>query len=109
MRKLIILRGAMGAGKSTFIKENHLEKNEKIYLEYLEIASEHYILEASVELFLFYVNSYLTTKKEELKKQIEKYKIKIECHSLFDEKVKKQVEEQFTKIKGNLKLNFFDF
>lgn len=90
-------------------KENHLEKNEKIYLEYLEIASEHYILEASVELFLFYVNSYLTTKKEELKKQIEKYKIKIECHSLFDKKVKKQVEEQFTKIKGNLKLNFFDF
>ena len=26
MRKLIILRGAPGVGKSTFIKENHLEK-----------------------------------------------------------------------------------
>ena len=25
MRKLVILRGAMGCGKSTFIKENHLE------------------------------------------------------------------------------------
>ena len=26
MRKLVILRGAMASGKSTFIKENHLEE-----------------------------------------------------------------------------------
>ena len=90
-------------------KENHLEKKESIYLEYLEIASEHNILEASIELLLFYVNSYLTTQKEELKKTIEKYKVKIECHPLFDGKIKKQVEEQLTKIKENLRLSFFDF
>lgn len=47
MRKLIILRGAMGAGKSTFIKENHLENYTlcpdtfRLFLHAPEMTSEY--------------------------------------------------------------------
>ncbi len=89
-------------------KENHLEKKEEKYLEYLKIASDHNILEASIELVFFFTNTYLKTKKEEWKLQIEYYKQKIECHPLFDEKIKKQIEEQIKKSKEALKLDFLN-
>jgi len=47
LRKLIILRGAMGAGKSTFIKENHLENYTlcpdtfRLFLRAPEMTSEY--------------------------------------------------------------------
>lgn len=86
-------------------KENNLEKKETIYIEYLEIASDHNILEASIELLSYYVQSYFATKEEKIKEQIEKYKTKIEKHPLFNEKVKKEIEVHLTRIKENLKLD----
>lgn len=94
---------------STGSKENNIEKDEKKYIEYLEIASNHHILEASIDLLKFYTRTYLQKKKGEPKQMIRKYKQRIENHPNYNKTIKKQVEEQLAKIKEKqeLELNIF--
>ena len=73
-----------------------IAKDENKYLEYLNIASDHDVIEASIDLFLYYYELYI--KGESGKDNLYIYKKKIESNKNYSEKDKELVEEAMKNI-----------
>ena len=73
-----------------------IAKDENKYLEYLNIASDHDVIEASIDLFLYYYELYI--KGESGKDNLYIYKKKIESNKKYSEKDKELVEEAMKNI-----------
>lgn len=79
-------------------KENGIEKDKNTYVEYLELASEHDVLEASIELFEYFMEKYLKTKDSFLWENALKYKMKIETHLKYNLEIKNNIEAWLKRV-----------
>ena len=84
--------------------EGLINKDKIKYREYLEKASKHGILKASVELFYDHYQKYLEKKEPLEKEKVLVYKDKIESHKEFDIALKEQIENALRKMEKNLKI-----
>lgn len=80
----------------------NIKKDEHKALEYFDIACKNGILEAAVELFLYYVNIYL--KEGEYEEVVMKYKKIIEKHPKFNKDIKILIENKIKEMKCKLKI-----
>lgn len=74
------------------------KKDELKALEYFRIASKHNCFEATLELFYYYVEKYLTERDQIFYEELMKYKKTIEVSPSYNEKVKEKIEENLKKI-----------
>ena len=74
-------------------------------IEYLNIASNNGILEASIELFFYYSKKYLTNKDEVDKELLLKYKSVIECHDKYNDKLRERIESTLKEINNKKEIN----
>lgn len=74
-------------------------------IEYFNIASEAGILDASLELFFYYSNEYLSSRDTIDKDMILKYKKVIESHSKYDDKLRKRIEEVLEDLSNKKEIN----
>lgn len=82
-----------------------INKDEFKAIQYLEIASEHNILEARLELFKYYTKKYLRTRDEINYHKIMNYKKSIEIHDKYNEDVCKTVEKMIKELKSKREIN----
>lgn len=75
-----------------------IEKNINTYLEYMDIASKHNLIEASMELLYYYVNQYKVKRLDSYRIKIMEYKKDIECNPKFDINYKKEIEKTIDEI-----------
>ena len=74
--------------------EARIKKDVNKALEYLNIASENNVLDASIELFYYYCMRYLDFRDNDDKDLIFKYKYLIEKHKDYNEEIGKNIEEK---------------
>ena len=74
-------------------------------LEYLDIASNNGILEASLELFFYYSKKYLSSRDTIDKDLLLKYKVMIEGHSKYDDKLRNRIEDILKDISNKKEIN----
>ncbi len=79
-------------------KEIGLESNLEKAIDFFNIASEHGIIEASLQLFFIYVNQYLKTKEETFLHLLKKYKLAIEIHPKYNKELNKKIESKMKEI-----------
>lgn len=79
-------------------KEKGIEKKEKTYVKYLELASEQNVFEASVELFEYFIEKYLKTRDSIIWENVLKYKTKIETHVKYNLEVKNNIEDWLKRV-----------
>ena len=75
-----------------------LSKDIKLMLEYYEIASNNGVLNATLELFYYYCDSYIKKRNENDKDKLLKYKEMIELHEKYKDDVKREIESKIVKI-----------
>ncbi len=76
---------------------NNIKKDKEKYLSYLNIASDNNIIEASIELFLYYYESFL--RKGTHKDDVYKYKKDIENNPKYSKDIKELVTNSLNRIK----------
>jgi len=76
---------------------NSIKKDQEKYLNYLVIASDNNVIEASIELFLYYYELYL--RKGTNKEDIYKYKQIIESSSKYNKDIKEMVTNSINSLK----------
>lgn len=81
--------------------EANIEKNESLALEYLKEASINNILEASIELLIYYTKKDINKYKNEINHYIEL----IESHQNYNNETKKQIETILYNINKKKKIN----
>ena len=74
-------------------------------LEYLDIASNNGVLEASLELFFYYSKKYLSSRDTIDKDLLLKYKVMIEGHSKYDDKLRNRIEDILKDISNKKEIN----
>ena len=74
-------------------------------VEYLDIASSNNILNASLELFYFFCNKYLSSKDIRDKELILLYKERIEGHNSYNEKLRIEIENKINEIVNKKEIN----
>lgn len=82
-----------------------VKKDQDKALEYLKIASDNNLLVATLEIFYFLVNKYLENKDSNVMNEIMIYKEKIENSPLYDDKMRKEIEDNLEKIKNVKKID----
>lgn len=82
-----------------------IPKNEQKALEYLEIASENNILEATIELFIYYARIYKHTKDQEVYNYILILKDIIETHDNYNKNIKDKIETILKELKNKDEIN----
>ena len=75
-----------------------IEKDLVRYLEYMDIASKNNLIEASMELLLYYLDLYKKNRHEEDLKKVKEYQHEIECNPKFNLEYKKYIEDEISKI-----------
>ena len=83
----------------------NIAKDESKMLEYFEIASNHGIFDAHVDLFNYYTKKYVSTHKGVYLDKINEYKEKIESSSDVNDKTIKKIEDNILKIKNNKEID----
>ena len=74
-------------------------------LEYYRIASEHDVLEASVELFYIYAKDYMRKKDQYSFDKIMHYKKVIESHKNYNQTLKNQIENKLSEIRNKKEIS----
>ena len=74
-------------------------------LEYYRIASEHDVLEASVELFYIYAKDYMRKKDQYSFDKIMHYKKVIESHKNYNQDLKDQIENKLSEIRNKKEIS----
>ncbi len=82
-----------------------IKKNHNKAIEYLNIASNHNIIEASIMLLKIYIDLYNSRKEEKYIDLIMMYKEKIEMNERYNNDIGKQIEEDIKKIKKYKRIN----
>ena len=72
--------------------------NKDKAIKYLDDASSHGIMEASVLLFYIYVDNYLKSRDSNCLNMIYKYKRKIECHPMYNSTIRKNIIDKLKEI-----------
>ena len=85
--------------------EIEVEKNTSLALNLLEDASNHNLLEATIELLNYYTKLYFQKKENNTLDQITKQLSKIENHPLYSKNLKNQIETTINTIKKEEKIN----
>ena len=83
----------------------NLSKDEHKAINYLEIAVKHDNLDACLELLNYYVKKYLNKKDDELFNTITTLVKQIENNSNYNLEIKKQIENNFIKLKEDKSIN----
>ena len=73
-------------------------RDEQRALKYYEIASDHGIMEAALDLFLYYAGKYRNDKNHDWLDKVYKYKREIEQNKKFNEKIEKEINDKLSKI-----------
>lgn len=82
-----------------------LVKNINKAVNYLSIASNNDIIEASILLLYIYVEEYLKELDNSLIPKIRELVITIERHPKYNEEIKKEIDSNLLKLKENKKIN----
>ncbi len=82
-----------------------LQRDEAKALEYLKIASDNGVLEATLELFYYYVNEYLSSRSNDIMDIVLKYKRVIETHKKYDNDIRIRIEEKILDIRNKQEIN----
>ena len=85
--------------------ESDIKKDYDKAIEYLNIASDNNILEASIMLLKIYVKEYNNKKDNKYLDKINEYKEVIEKHSKYNNDIKKEIENELNSIKKYDKIN----
>ena len=85
--------------------EIEVEKNISHALNLLEDASNHNILEATIELLNYYTKLYFQKKENNTLEKINQLLFKIENHPLYNKKQKDQIEITINTLKKEEKIN----
>lgn len=80
-------------------------KDENKYLNYLNIASNNNILDASIELLTYYVSKYLLSRNSDYYTNIMELKTKIETHPKYNNNICQQVENIIIDIINKKEIN----
>lgn len=83
-----------------FLKNGYkqIEKDTNKMIEYLEIASKNNIIDASIELFIYYYKLYIKENNNVYKNKIFYYKNIIECNEKFNDNIKEKIENIMDEI-----------
>lgn len=76
------------------------------YLEYMEIAFDNGVIDAGMELFLYYVKEYYKNKDMSIEMKIDDYKKRLESHRNFTIEMKEKLENDIRKIKEKVKIEW---
>lgn len=89
---------------------DNIRKDEKKALDYLVLASNNGVLEASIELFYYYVTKYLETYKKEDYLELLKYKMVVEEHKNYNDEICLAIENKLASIrdKKRIDISFLD-
>ena len=74
-------------------------------IEYYKIASDAGIIEASIELFMYYSNNYLKTRDDVDKELFLKYKLAIEKHSKYNKELRESLEKELEQLADKKEIN----
>ncbi len=74
-------------------------------LEYFNIASDNGVLEASMELFFYYSNKYLSSRDSIDKDMLFKYKKVIEGHKKYDSKLRERIEHTLNELSNKKEID----
>ena len=74
-------------------------------VNYLSIASNNDIIEASILLLYIYVEEYLKELNDEMIPKIKELVITIERHPKYNEEIKEEIDSNLLKLKENKKIN----
>ena len=69
-----------------------ISKDEDIAIEYYKIASNHNIIEASIDLLYLTIDKYLKTRENRYLEKINQYKKAIEINSKYNSEIKEKIE-----------------
>lgn len=75
-----------------------IEKDISTYLEYMDIASKHNLIEASIELLFYYIDNYRLKRDKDDYKRMMEYKKEIECNPKFNKDIKEKIENRLAAI-----------
>ena len=81
------------------------KKDEQLAISYLEEASNHQILEATIELLYFYSSKYIEQKNKDILTKINDLITKIEHHPKFNPIYKKEIEKNIIKLNNKEKID----
>jgi len=82
-----------------------LEADEKKAVNYLTIASENNIINATIELLLYYIDKYQSKHDKDIYKEILRLKNKIETSTNYNEKLCLEIEEMMGKTIAKKEIN----
>ncbi len=82
-----------------------VKKDEPKALEYLDIASEHNIFLATLELFYIYCLKYRDSEDNDIYNTLLIYKKRLEDSNEYNDNLRKDIENNLKKIKENKKIN----
>jgi TPR repeat protein len=74
-------------------------------IEYFNIASNNGILDATLELFFYYSKKYLSSRDDVDKELLLKYKVAIEGHNKYDEKLRERIEHTLNELSNKREIN----
>jgi hypothetical protein len=74
-------------------------------IEYYKIASDAGIIEASIELFMYYSTNYLKTRDDVDKELFLKYKLAIEKHSKYSKELRESLEKELEQLADKKEIN----
>jgi TPR repeat protein len=74
-------------------------------IEYFNIASNNGILDATLELFFYYSKKYLSSRDDVDKELLLKYKVAIEGHNKYDDKLRERIEHTLNELSNKREIN----